>query len=190
MRRVPPSKMRARGFTLVEAIVSTCISVLAFAAVASMLLYGSRSTAIVGNYADMNRFDVNALDQMTTDIRQANKVLSCTTNQLQLQAVDINTGVVASTLTYTYSPLAQTLVRSYEGVTNTLLTGIVANSLQFKRCISPAQSHRRQRQQLFHRQPRHLQSNPACPGAAPATFMQDVGQTETVQAAEVVIRKE
>lgn len=104
MRPIPSSKTRARGFTLVEAIVSVVISVLAFAAVASMMTYGARSTAIIGNYVDMNMYDVNALDQMTTDIRQADKVLSCTTNQLQIQAVDINTGAT-NPLTYTYSPM-------------------------------------------------------------------------------------
>ena len=103
----------ARGYTLFETVIAVGISVLAFGAVASMLIFGAKSTAIIGNYADMNRYDLRALDQMTMDIRQANSVVSCTSTQLQIQEVDMTSGTT-NALTYT-SPAARTLTRSYEG---------------------------------------------------------------------------
>ena len=186
MRAVFSFKVRARGFTLVETVLTTAVGGVAFAAVASMMLYGSKSTAVMGNYGDLNRFSRNALDQMSTDIRQANKVLSCTNNQLQLQAVDINTGA-ASTLTYTYDPVGQTLTRIYAGATNTLLKGIVTNSMQFA---------------MYQRNPvggdvttNYLTTDPTLCKVVQVSWtcsrnILGVGQTESVQSAKVVIRKE
>ncbi len=186
MRAVFPSKVPARGFTLLETLVATTVSVAAFAAVASMMLYGSRSAAILGNYADLNRLSRNALDRMSTDIRCANKVLGCTTNQLQLQSVDPGTGAT-NTLTYTYDPAGQTLTRIYEGVTNTLLTGITTNSMQFA---------------MYQRNPvggdvttNYLTSNPAICKVVQVSWICSrnvlgVGQTESVQSAKVVLREQ
>ena len=130
MRSTLTPVRRDRGFTLFETVVAASLSVMAFAAVASMMLYGSKSTVAMGNYADMDMYSRKALDQMTTDIRQANKVLSCTNNQLQIQAVDISTGAT-NNLSYVYDPAGQTLKRVYLGATNTLLKGITSNSVQF-----------------------------------------------------------
>jgi hypothetical protein len=130
MRCVRPSKADAKGFTLFETMVASGVGALAFTAVATMMLFGARSTAALGNYADLDRRSRETLDQMTTDIRQANKVLSCTNNQLQIQAVDISYGTT-NPLTYTYDPTNQTLTRIYTNSTNILLTGIISNSLSF-----------------------------------------------------------
>lgn len=130
MKLLPGNRAACRAFTLFETVIATGVSVLAFSAVASMMLFGSKSTVAMGNYSDLDLYSRKALDQMTTDIRQANKVLSCSSTQLQIQAVDINTGAT-NPLTYTYSPNAQTLTRAYMGYTNVLLKGVVRNSLQF-----------------------------------------------------------
>lgn len=182
-----PSKADARGFTLFETMIASGVSVLAFAAIASMMLFGAKSTAALGNYADLDRRSRETLDQMTTDIRQANKVLSCTNDQLQIQAVDINTGAT-HTLTYTYDPTAQTLARIYAGSTNVLLTGIVSNSLSFS---------------MYQRNPiggnvtsNYLTTDPtACKivqlsWVCSRTIFGATVNTESVQTAKVVIRKE
>jgi Tfp pilus assembly protein PilW len=186
MRAAFSTKVRARGFTLVETVVGAVVGAVAFAAVGSMMLFGSKSTALMGNYGDLSRYSRNALDQMSTDIRQANVVLSCTTNQLQIQAVDINTGAT-NTLTYTYNAAGQTLTRIYEGVTNTLLKGIVTNSMQFA---------------MYQRNPvggdvttNYLTTNAAICKVVQVSWVCSrnvlgVGQTESVQSAKIVIRKE
>jgi hypothetical protein len=175
----------ARGYTLVETVIAVGISVMAFAAVASMLLFGAKSTAIIGNYSDMNRYDLRALDQMTMDIRQAASVISCTSTQLQINAVDMSSGAT-STLTYTYSPNAKTLTRAYSGVTNTLLTGIVTNSFSFT---------------MYQRNPiggsvsNYVTTNVSVCKVVQVAWncsrsILGIGETESVQSTEIVIRKE
>jgi hypothetical protein len=165
--------------------IVTGISVLAFAAIASMLMFGSKSVACVGNYADLNRYDERAMDQFNTDLRQAASVTSCTSTQLQISEVDINTGAT-STLTYTYNPTAKTLSRIYGGYTNTLLTGIVSNSFGFT---------------MYQRNPiggsvsNYVTTNTAVCKVIQVAWkcsrtLVGMGQTETAQSAEIVIRKE
>lgn len=187
MKCALPSKAGVHGFTLFETVIATGVGTLAFAAVASMMLFGAKSTAALGNYADLDRRSRETLDQMTTDIRQANKVLSCTSNQLQIQAVDISSGAITN-LTYTYNPTNQTLTRIYEGSTNVLLTGIVNNSLSFS---------------MYQRNPiggdvttNYLTTDPtACKivqlsWICSRTIFGKSVDTESVQTAKVVIRKE
>jgi prepilin-type N-terminal cleavage/methylation domain-containing protein len=119
-----------RGFTLFELLVALGVSSLLFAAIASMMLFSGRSTASLGNYADMARDSRNATDVMSTDIRQANRVTACSSTQLQLEMVDFSSGAT-NALTYTYDPSAGTLMRSLAGATSTLVSGIVTNSFQF-----------------------------------------------------------
>ena len=58
------NKPRVRAFTLVEALVASGASGLLFSAVASMMLYGGKSTAAMGNYMDLDRHSQNAVDRM------------------------------------------------------------------------------------------------------------------------------
>ncbi len=186
MRSKQTTHKGIRGFTLIEVVLATSLSVLAFAAVASMMLYGSKSTVAMGNYADLDRYSRQALDQMTTDIRQANKVLSCTNNQLQIQAVDITSGAT-NNLSYIYDPVGQTLNRVYLGATNILLKGIVSNTVQFA---------------MYQRNPigGDVSTNYLTTNAAICKIVQfswkcsrsilGMADTESVQSAKVVIRKE
>jgi type II secretory pathway pseudopilin PulG len=117
----PKKKNQSAAFTIFEVLVAMGISSVLFSAVASMMLFGGKSSAALGNYAD--------LDRMTTDIRQADRLTSYSTNQLQFVTTDPTNGV--TTLTFAYNATAGTLNRIYLSKTNTLLTGIVSNSLQF-----------------------------------------------------------
>ena len=179
------SGRRLRGFTLMEIAVSVGLSVLVFAAVATMLLYGSKSTAMLANYADLNRYDQIAADQFTRDLRQANQVLSCISNQLQVQEVDPATGVT-NTLVYAYWPSNQTLTRAFAGVTNTLLKGITTNSLVFAMY---------QRNPIGGSASNFPTTNPAVCKIVQVAWttsrtLMSLGETESVQSAKVVIRKE
>jgi Tfp pilus assembly protein PilW len=185
MRPIPSSKNRRQAFTLIEMITAAGVSVLAFFAVVSTLLYGFKSTAIVGNYSDMNRLDREAIDIMTRDIRQADQVTGCTSNQLKILAVDMNTGAT-NTLTYDYSSSAKTLSRTLGSSTRTLVTGIVPNTLQFT---------------MYQRNPiggsisNYTTTNYASCKVVQLTWRTSrstigLGETDTGQSCAVVIRKE
>jgi prepilin-type N-terminal cleavage/methylation domain-containing protein len=133
------AKARIRGFTLFEMLIAMGAGSLVFAAVGSMLMFSGKSTAALGNYVDLDWCSRNALDKMTTEMRQANRLTSFATNQLQFENVDVTTGAT-NTLTYTYNATAGTLTRSTGTQTDILLKGIVTNSLHFaiyQRCPVP-----------------------------------------------------
>lgn len=189
------SKAARRAFTLFELIVATGAGGLLFAAVAVMMMYGGKSTAMMGNYVALDQSDRDTLDTMTTDIRQANMVTSYATNQLQLQTTDVNTGAT-NTLTYTYNATNGTLTRvlspfgvvavATNSTTALLLTNIVANTFSFA---------------MFQRNPvgGAVDQYPAT-NVAQCKVVQvswtcsksvlGIGNTESVQSAKIVIRKE
>jgi type II secretory pathway pseudopilin PulG len=103
---------RSSGFTLVEALVAFGISGMVLAAIATVFLFSLRSFGALFNYADMDLIDRLAIDQLTRDIRQANQVTgyykdSSTgyTNSLILQDSD------GLSLVWTNNTTAKTLSR-------------------------------------------------------------------------------
>jgi YD repeat-containing protein len=171
---------------LVELLVASASSVLLFAGVTSMMVYGGKSTAAIGNYMDLDRYSRNALDRMTTDIRQANRVTSCSSNQMALETTNPTTGVT-NTLTYTYDSSNRILERTFAGSSVTLLTGITPGSVQFT---------------MFQRNPiggdvttNLVTTSPALCKVVQVSWacsraIVGLGQTENCQSAKVVIRKE
>ena len=71
--------------TLVELMISTGLAGL-LATVAMMLMYyAAHNFAAMANYVDLDRRSRNVLDQMTGEIRQADKLNTYATNQLVFQ---------------------------------------------------------------------------------------------------------
>jgi hypothetical protein len=83
--------------------------------VALLVFYTAHSFAAMFNYVDLDQYSRNALDRMSMEIRQADRLVSSTTNQL---VFSYNGG----TLSYTYDPTAQTLTRVFGAQTDVLLT--------------------------------------------------------------------
>lgn len=117
------TKRRSAAFTLVELMVASGLGVLGTAALFSFILFSARSTAALDNYFDLDLKTQLAMDQMSQQIRQVQKLTACSTTNLTFQDYD---GVA---LQFNYNPVAQVLTRTKNGTTNTLLTG--CNSLQF-----------------------------------------------------------
>jgi hypothetical protein len=92
------------------------------AAMALMLFYTSRSFAAIINYVDLDQYSRKALDKMSMEIRQADRLVSNSTNQLTFS---YNGG----TLSYTYNPQTKTLTRTFGSETEVLLRECA--SLQF-----------------------------------------------------------
>jgi type II secretory pathway pseudopilin PulG len=121
---------RLSGWTLLEMSVSVAIGSVIIAALMQTSMFTSRSFVAMGNYADLDRYSRNALDNMTRDIRQA-KVFSpqyYATNMMMF--TNLNNGYFG----YVWDPNAKTVSRltgDYNAAngtfvniqTNVLLTG-------------------------------------------------------------------
>lgn len=76
----PQPKRRARGLTLVELLFAVGVGSILIAGVASLSLYGARSFAAIGNFADIDAGSRQALDLLSRELRQASAVLELQTN--------------------------------------------------------------------------------------------------------------
>lgn len=166
------------GFTLVEFLVTLAVSGLLFLAVAVLGLYSGRSFAGLVNYADLDARSRHALDRMTRDVRQVNRLTSNTATSLVFEDWD------GAQLRYVYSPQNRTLSRIKGGNTEVLLSE--CNNLTFA---------------IFQRNPIGGTYN-QFPTASPATtklinvtwscsrkILGTTMNTENVQTAKIVIRK-
>lgn len=88
---------RQRGFTLVETMVSTGISVFVMGTMMISFVIINRAFNAMGNYADLDKQSRNTLSLMARDIRQAGALTNWTTNGLWFTNQD------GGFLTYTYS---------------------------------------------------------------------------------------
>lgn len=106
-----------RGFTLVEVMVATSLGLTLLTGLVSLFFYTNRSFASLTNYLDLDQKSAVALDKMSREVRQVNKLTALSATSLTFQDYDLGT------LQYIYDSGAQTLTRVKNGVSETLLTG-------------------------------------------------------------------
>src|SRR5262249_39685269 len=111
-------RYHAAAFTLPEFMVTLGLGGLVFAALASMTFFVAVSMGNISNYADLDSQSAHALDRMTMEIRQADRVAAARTNQ-----VILNYGGVSNSLSYTWNPSTRQLIRTNGTQVETLLTG-------------------------------------------------------------------
>ena len=99
--------------TLVELQIASAISVILFTAVLALAFYTARSFAAFSNYVDLDANSRNALDVMSSEIRQADLVTAATSASLTLQTTD-SAGATHS-LKYVYDPVNKVLNRIFDG---------------------------------------------------------------------------
>ena len=99
--------------TLVELQIASAISVILFAAVLTLAFYTARSFAAFTNYVDLDANSRNALDVMSSEIRQADLVTAATSASLTFQTTD--SAGATHTLKYVYDPVKKELDRIYDG---------------------------------------------------------------------------
>jgi len=173
------STERRAGFTLVEFLITMAVGSILFLTVAVLGMYAGRSFAGLANYTDLDARSRNALDRLTRDVRQVNRLSASTTTSLTFEDAD------GSPLRYVYSPEARTLNRIKGGTTEVLLTE--CNALTFA---------------IFQRNPIGGTYD-QFPTGAPATtklinvtwtcsrqILGTAMNTENVQTAKIVIRKQ
>lgn len=165
--------------TLVEIMVALAVASILLLAVAVLGLYGGRSFAGLANYTDLDARSRHALDRLTKDVRQVNRLTASTSTSLTFEDAD------GSSLQYIYSPDDRTLSRVKGGDTEVLLTE--CDNLSFA---------------IFQRNPINGTYD-QYPTASPATtklinvtwtcsrkILGNTMNTENVQTAKVVIRKQ
>jgi prepilin-type N-terminal cleavage/methylation domain-containing protein len=130
--RLTPTKASQSGYTLVEVMVATGVSLVVLAAIASFFLYCNRSFAFLTNHVFMEQQNRYAMDYLSQQIRQVRKLTAYTTNSLAFVDYD------GSSMQIVYDPTDRTLARIKQGQRYVLLTGCTA--LQFSIYGSDMQS--------------------------------------------------
>lgn len=102
--------------TLIEVLIALGIGALLLMAVASMTMFSSKSLAGLYNYVELCSANRLALDKMSREIRQAQRLSEFTTNKLTFVDFD------GKQLVYQYVPAERVLKRSKDGIEEALLT--------------------------------------------------------------------
>jgi Tfp pilus assembly protein PilW len=107
---------RLSGSALVEAIMAIGITALLVLTLMTFLFFTGKSFAALFNYVDLDDVNRIAMDTLTRDVRQSNKVTASTTNSLTLEDSD------GLPIVYNYSPTTKTLTRTKSGASKVILT--------------------------------------------------------------------
>ena len=182
--------------TLVETLIATGIGTVILTAVMAVSLFSAHSFAALGNYVDLDIKSRQALDLMSQEIRQVDALTSFATNQLVFSGTETNG--TAYTLSYTYDPTVQT-TNNPTGQTLTRTktkAGVTASKVLLTGCTYL-------KFDMFQRSPQtstydlYTASSPATCKLIQLTWVcsRDVlggrlSNTESVQSAKVVIRKQ
>ncbi|MFI5336874.1 MAG: type II secretion system protein J [Opitutales bacterium] len=129
----PISRVRARGFTLVEVMISlTLCSLLALAAITSFL-YTLRGEKSLANYSEMNATARLVLEQMGRDFRSCGDVpaggFNSTTVTLKVPAD--TSGTNWQTVVWAYNSAAQTVGRTVNGNTTVYAANVSSFTFSF-----------------------------------------------------------
>ena len=105
----PTGSRKSSGIALAEALVGMCVVVLILLALFAFSMFSTRAFATMYNYVDLDDDNRIAMDTLTRDVRQAQRVIDCTSSRLILE--DPN----GWALGYIYDPVARTLTRTNVG---------------------------------------------------------------------------
>jgi len=116
-------KRSCGGWVLAEAVVSSAIGLTFLVALTGIFMSSTLSFAEIGNYTSMDRTSRNALDRMTTSIRNA-KVLT----QFGPAEVVFKYDTAGTTnLTYRYDAAAKVLTEEWKVAGNTTVTTLLTD---------------------------------------------------------------
>ena len=118
-----PSGIKS-AWTLLEMMVALGIFSLGGLALMSLYVFSSRSFAAMANYAMLDISNRQAMDQLTREIREAKQVSDYTTNANMASITILTGGSNTHTVTYLFNRLNQQFVRNdaTDGTHKMLLT--------------------------------------------------------------------
>jgi hypothetical protein len=123
------------GWTLVEMMVATGVFSISGLALATVFLFCIRSFAALTNYAILDKCNRHAMDIVTAEIRQAQKVLSYASNNASTSLTILNGAGV--NVTYSFDSTRQQFTRN-DGNSTVLLTN--CNLVAFGLFVRPPAS--------------------------------------------------
>jgi hypothetical protein len=103
-------RVRQGAFALTEMLMVMGVSAILMLALTCFFMLSSRSFAAFFNYVDLDDANRVAMDILSRDIRQANRVTSFTTNSSGLQQLVLEDSDLTP-LTFDYDPTNRTLTR-------------------------------------------------------------------------------
>lgn len=112
----------AAAFTLAELSVGMGVAALVLVVTVGIFVYSGRNFASLAGYVDMQTRALNAMDRLSSEIRQHKSLLVFSSNSLTFAG--------PLPVTYTYSASNKTLIRDDTWKKETLLSG--CDSLQFR----------------------------------------------------------
>ncbi len=124
------TKKFQRGFTLIEVLVAIAIGSIVLMAILSLGLYSARSFAALTNYVDLDNLSRNALDQMTREIRQADRVMPGS-DETTLRIWITPFGGVGREVSYHYDPRSEDVTRIDGGNVEVLLRECFSFSFRY-----------------------------------------------------------
>lgn len=113
---------------LPEALVAIGVVALLVLVVCAFSVYSSQTFAVLFNYVDLDDANRTAIDTLTRDVRQANRVKACSPDGRSLVLEDAD----GTDISYVYDPAQKTLTRTKNGVRQVLLHG--CQRLYFRIC--------------------------------------------------------
>lgn len=113
----PGSRQGQAGTGLAEAIIAIGITALIMLSLVAITVFSSRSFVALTNYVELDDNNRVAMDTLTRDLRECNRVTSCDTNSLVIEDSD------GFAITYAYSDGAKTLTRTKNSAPRVILTG-------------------------------------------------------------------
>jgi hypothetical protein len=90
---------------LADLMIGSALAAVVLMVMALLSLFGGRSFAAMANYIDLDQYSRNALDRMSKEIRQCNRLVASDTNYLWFEDFD------GGNLLYYYVPTSRTLYR-------------------------------------------------------------------------------
>jgi hypothetical protein len=102
-------KRKCAGTSLIDLLVGTALAGIVLAVLGFLALYGGRSFVAMANYVKLDQYSRNALERMSREIRQCNRLSAWSTNSLTFEDSD------GKTLLYSYSSASKQLVRTKDG---------------------------------------------------------------------------
>ncbi len=100
-----------------EAVIASGITTLLVLVICSFVVFSSHSFAAIFNYVSLDDMNRIAMDRVTRDVRQANRVKAATTTSLTLEDADL------SDIVYNYDSTQRILTRTQAGTTKVVLKG-------------------------------------------------------------------
>lgn len=181
--KITSTKSRTRaqaGFGMAETVMAAGIATLIVLILTTFVMFSSKSFAALFNYVDLDDANRVAMDRITRDVRQSNRVIGWSTASLVLED---GTGVQ---LRYDYDPVTREVWRTRQGDTAERILR-ECDRLNFEV---------RQRNPMAGSYDVYPAATPATAKvinvswACSRTIMGRIENTESVQTARIVIRKQ